>query len=266
MRMDQPIMIKPHLAPSLTRAPGIAHGFFTRAGGVSRGIYAALNCGLGSKDDARHVSENREGVALHLGASDLITPFQVHGAVVVVAEQAWTREDMPRCDAIVTCTPGLAVGVLAADCAPVLLADPGARIVAAAHAGWRGAIDGVTDAVIAKMVELGAVRDRIVAAVGPCIGAGAYEVGPEFEARFLAHHPANYQFFERPKKDGKSSAKSHFDLSAYVVTRLRLGRIARVDPVEACTFTNESEFFSFRRSQAHKEPDYGRQISAIVLR
>ena len=259
-------MIKPYLAPSLKSEPGISHGFFTTAGGVSDGIYATLNCGLGSKDDARHAAENRARVAAHLGAHHIITPFQIHSAEVVVADVAWTREAMPRCDAIVTQTPGLAVGVLAADCAPVLLADPEARVVAAAHAGWRGAIDGVTDATIAKMIELGAKRERIVAAVGPCIGVAAYEVGPEFEARFLAHHPANYQFFERPRKDGKPSAKPHFDLTGYVVTRLRLGRIARVDAIEACTFTNESEFFSFRRSQAHKEPDYGRQISAIVLR
>ena len=173
---------------------------------------------------------------------------------------------MPRCDAIVSQVPGLAIGVLAADCAPILLAEASAGVVGAAHAGWRGAIDGVAEATIARMIELGARRERIVAAVGPCIGMPAYEVGTEFEARFLAHHPANYQFFERPRIDGKPAAKPHFDLSAYVVTRLRLSRIARVDGLEPCTFTNDSEFFSFRYTQAHNHADYGRQISAIVLR
>ncbi len=259
-------MLKPHEARGLKALPSVAHGFFTKAGGVSKGIFASLNCGLGSKDDTAHVRENRERVAAHLGAEHVVTPYQIHSAEVIVAERPWSRETMPRCDAIVTKVPGLAIGVLAADCAPVLFADADAGVVGAAHAGWRGAIDGVTDSAIDAMIGLGARRERIVAAVGPCIGVGAYEVGPEFETRFLEHHPANYQFFERPKKDGKPAAKAHFDLSAYVVTRLRLGRIAQVDGLEACTFTNDSEFFSFRRSQALKEPDYGRQISAIVLR
>ena len=259
-------MIKPHEAVSLKALPAIAHGFFTRNGGVSQGIHASLNCGLGSNDDPARVVENRALVAAHLGAAHIVTPYQIHGAEVVVAAKPWTREDMPRCDAIVTRVLGLAIGVLAADCAPVLLAEPDARVVGAAHAGWRGAIDGVTDATIARMIELGARRERIVAAVGPCIGVAAYEVGPEYEARFLAHHPANYQFFERPRRAGDPGAKPHFDLSAYVVTRLRLARIARIDGLEACTFTNDSDFFSFRRSQADKHLDYGRQISAIVLR
>jgi YfiH family protein len=260
-------MTKPYLAPSLASAESvIAHGFFTRAGGTSGGIYDSLNCGLGSLDEPRNVERNRLRVAEHLGADHVSTCYQVHSPDVVVAERPWTRATMPRCDAIVTRVPGLAIGVLTADCAPVLFAEPDARIIGAAHAGWRGALEGVTDATIAKMVELGAKRDSIVAAVGPCIGVGAYEVGPEFEERFLAHHPANYQFFERPKRDGKLSAKPRFDLSAYVVTRLRLSRIARVDILDPCTFTNDSEFFSFRRSQARKEKDYGRQISAIVLR
>lgn len=264
--MQKPLLA-PILAPSLAIAgDAIAHGFFTRRGGVSEGIYASLNCGLGSKDAAANVEVNRRRVADHLGADALITCYQVHSADVAVAEGAWTRATMPRCDAIVTRVKGLAIGVLAADCAPVLLAEPEAGIVGAAHAGWRGAVDGVTDAAIAKMIELGARRDRIVAAVGPCIGVAAYEVGPEFEERFLAHHPANYQFFERPKRDGKPSPKPHFDLMGYVVTRLRLARIARVDQLDICTFTNDSDFFSFRRSQARQEDDYGRQISAIVLR
>ena len=259
-------MLEPYTARGFKTVPRVAHGFYTRAGGVSDGIYATLNCGLGSKDDAVRVGKNRIRVAAHLGAAHVITPYQMHSAEVVVAEAPWTREDMPRCDAIVTKVRGLAIGVLAADCAPVLLADATSGVVGAAHAGWRGAIDGVTDATIDAMIGLGAKRERIVAAVGPCIGVRAYEVGPEFEARFLEHHPANYQFFERPKKDGKPAAKPHFDLSAYVVTRLRLARIAQIDGLEVCTFANDSEFFSFRRSQALKQPDYGRQISAIVLR
>lgn len=263
-------MIKPFEARGLKSQHGVTHGFFTRGGGTSQGIYAALNCGLGSKDAPEDVMRNRKRVAEHLGARDVVTPYQIHSAEVVVAEAPWTRETMPRCDAIVTRTKGLAIGVLAADCAPVLFAEADAGVVGAAHAGWRGAIDGVTDATIARMIGLGARRERIVAAVGPCIGVKAYEVGPEFEARFLQHHPANYQFFERPRGAGTTAgtppAKPHFDLSSYVVTRLRLARIAMVDAVELCTFTNDSEFFSYRRSLALKEPDYGRQISAIVLR
>lgn len=259
-------MIKPREAKSLKALSNVAHGFFTRTGGVSQGIYASLNCGLGSGDDAAHVSENRRRAANRLGARHVVTPYQVHGAEVVVADRPWTRETMPRCDGIVTRTPGLAVGVLTADCAPVLFADGDAGVVGAAHAGWRGAIDGVTDAVLEAMIGLGARRERIVAAVGPCIGVNAYEVGPEFEERFLAHHPANYQFFDRPRSGGKPSAKPHFNLADYVITRLRLGRIAQVDAVSACTFADDSDFFSFRRSQARGETDYGRLISAIVLR
>ena len=170
-------MLEPITAPALAAPAGVAHGFFTRHGGVSQGIYRSLNCGLGSGDDTAAVRENRSRVAARLGASDLITAHQIHSPTAVIAHEPWAHEQRPRADAIVTGTPGLALGVLAADCAPVLFAAPDAGVIAAAHAGWRGALGGVLEAAIEAMLSLGARRDMIVAAVGPCIGPGAYEVG-----------------------------------------------------------------------------------------
>jgi YfiH family protein len=240
---------------------GVAHGFFTRCGGVSQGGYTSLNCGLGSKDDPAAVEENRARVAAFLGADALITAHQVHGAAAVAARGTWRQVERPRADAIVTATPRLAVGVLTADCAPVLFADAAAGIVAAAHAGWRGALSGVLESTLARMEELGGRRERVGAAVGPCIGQAAYEVGPEFEAEFLGRDAANVRFFRRQAPQGRP----HFDLAGYCEQRLLQAGVGTVRTLAPCTYAQAEDFFSYRRSRVHKQADYGRQISAIVL-
>ena len=255
-------MPKPRIADQLAALPGIAHGFFTRHGGVSQGGYASLNCGLGSKDDPAAVAENRARVARFLSAESLVTAHQVHSATAVVVASPWSAQERPRADAMVTATPRLALGVLTADCAPVLFADAQAGVIGAAHAGWRGALGGVLEATLAAMEQLGAKRARIAAALGPCITQPAYEVGPEFEREFLAADPDSGQFFARPV--GKPDARPHFDLPGYVLYRLvRAGLAGGTRP--PCTFAGREDFFSYRRSRAANEADYGRQISAIVL-
>jgi YfiH family protein len=253
-------MIEPLRIDALSALPGIAHGFFTRRGGVSRGLYASLNCGAGSKDSPEAVQENRARVTAHLGARTLVSAYQVHGTTALVADDRWPAE-RPKADAIVTATPGLALGVLTADCVPILLAEPDARVVGAAHAGWRGALAGIAEAALEAMEGLGAARGRIRAAVGPCIGAAAYEVGPEFEAEFLREDRANARFFFR----AGAQARPRFDLSGYVAYRLQRAGLADVRSVQACCFARAADFFSYRRSRVLGEPDYGRQISAIVL-
>ncbi|MEQ1710448.1 MAG: peptidoglycan editing factor PgeF [Hyphomicrobium sp.] len=253
----------PLTADCLSEIPGIRHGFFTREGGVSSGIYKSLNCGLGSNDSRDAVMENRARVARHLGAprSEVVTVHQTHSATAIVIDAPLARDNLPKADAIVTRTPGLVIGALAADCTPVLFADPEARVVGAAHAGWRGATGGVLEATIAAMVSAGAVQARIRAAVGPCINQSAYEVGPEFEAAVLALDAANARFFGR----ATASSRPHFDLPAYVAARLGRAGIGAIERRTPCTDRNESEFFSYRRSQRLGDPDYGRQISAIVV-
>ena len=257
-----PASLSPITAQFLT-LPGIRHGFFTRQGGASHGIYASLNCGLGSGDEPTHVVENRARVAAHLGAapSHLITLYQIHSREVVTASVPWAREATPQADAIVTRTPGLAIGAMAADCAPVLFADPEARVIGAAHAGWRGALSGILADTVDAMEGLGASRSCIRACLGPCISAAAYEVGPEFEAEFLAQSPENARFFSRTA----ASTRPRFDLPAFVLARLGATGIGSVESQTVCTYADESRFFSFRRTTHRKEPDYGRQISAIVL-
>jgi YfiH family protein len=254
-------MLEPVTADALNGLPGIAHGFFTRHGGVSQGIYASLNCGLGSKDDPAAVRENRARVMHHLGGHSLITAHQVHSADAVVVERAWDEGGRPRVDAIVTATKGIALGVLAADCAPVLFADPAAGVVAAAHAGWRGALGGVLESAIASMESLGARRANIRAAVGPCIGPDAYEVGWDFEKEFLARDPESSPYFNAPA----ANARPHFDLPGYVAARLRRAQLSDVSCRMLCTYAGNEDYFSYRRSLARKDNDYGRQISAIVL-
>ena len=253
-------MPQPILARSLAAMPGIAHGFFTRGGGVSAGIYASLNCGLGSRDDPAAVHANRARAVAHLRARALASAYQVHGTTVLVIDRAPNGE-RPCADALVTAMPGLALGVLTADCAPVLLADERAHVVAAVHAGWRGALAGVVEAAVGAMLGLGADRSRIRAAVGPCIGQVAYEVGPDFEAAFRAQDRAALTFFSRPA----SRSRPHFDLGGYVRHRLDRAGVAAADRIEACTCARADDFFSYRGSRARKEADYGRQISAIVL-
>lgn len=247
----------------LKEQSGIRHGFFTREGGVSGGIYASLNCGFGSGDKAEDVRENRARAAAQLGTSraELVTVRQVHSSCVIVADVPWQPEAAPEADAIVTRTPSLAIGVLTADCTPILFADPEAGVVAAAHAGWKGAKAGIIDAVIEAMEGLGARRDRICAAIGPTISAAAYEVGPEFEAAFLGDASANGKYFSRSAPD----ERPHFDLPGYCHDRAREARIAHVEGLGLCTYQNESLFYSYRRSIHHTERDYGRQISAIVI-
>jgi len=255
-------MPSPLQADCLTILPGIRHGFFTRAGGVSSGIYKTLNCGLGSDDDPVAVIENRARVARHIGASsdDVVTLFQTHSATALIVDGLAPRDRLPKADAVITRTPGLAIGVLTADCTPILLADPQARVVAAAHAGWRGAMTGIVEATVAAMERLGARRDRIRAAVGPSINQTAYEVGPEFEAALLTADKANVRYFRRP-----GGGHAHFDLPGYVAGNLAASGIPFIDRQNPCTYRNESLFFSFRRSNHANDPDYGRQISAIVV-
>lgn len=255
-------MLQPLLAPSLAGVHGVAHGFFTRQGGVSTGLYTSLNCGLGSQDDAADVRENRARVAAHLGVQHLMSAYQVHGTdvVTVTAAPQPGAVQRPRADALATRVRGVALGVLTADCAPVLLAEPNAGVVAAVHAGWRGALAGVVEAAVAAMVALGADPSRIRAGVGPCIGQAAYEVGPEFEAAFVAADAANGRFFRRAGQQ-----RPRFDLGGYVGHRLELAGVPAASRFDGCTFAGGEQFFSYRRSRTANQADYGRQISAIVL-
>jgi YfiH family protein len=228
---------------------------------VSRGIYASLNCGPGSRDDAASVGENRARVARHLAAGHLLSAHQVHGTTALVVDGPWPGGKRPQADALVTATRGLALGVSTADCAPVLLAEPEAGVVAAVHAGWRGALAGVVEATLGAMEGLGASRGRIRASAGPCIGRGAYEVGPEFEAEFRMRDPASIAFFAQTG----AQSRPRFDLAGYVVHRLRRAGVASAAAIGACSYTLRDDFFSYRRARASGEADYGRQISAIVL-
>jgi YfiH family protein len=242
----------------------IRHGFFTREGGVSEGIHASLNCGPGSKDDPAKVAENRRRAMalLDLDPSALATLYQCHTADVVVVEKPWADTERPQADAMVTTRPGLALGILTADCAPVLFADAKAGIVGAAHAGWKGALGGVLDNTVAAMVKLGAKPLNIVAAIGPCIGQRSYEVGPEFPAPFLAEDAANSDFLApSPRKAGHFL----FDLPGYVSRKLSKLGVIEVTRVPADTLRDENRFFSYRRATLKGESDYGRQLSAIVL-
>lgn len=243
--------------------PGVVHGFFTRQGGVSDGVFAALNVGLGSSDSRESVEENRRRVADWMGAPDrpIATPHQTHTPDVVIATEAWPHEERPKADAVVTDRPGIAVGVLTADCGPVLFADPQAGIVGAAHAGWRGAMDGVLENTIDTMERLGAVRERIIATLGPTISQENYEVGPEFAERLIATDPLNERLLRPSPKKGHVL----FDLPAYILSRLN-GAGVKGAWTGHCTYREEARFYSYRRKTHRGEPDYGRQISAIMIR
>lgn len=250
-------------ASSLAALPGVRHGFFTRQGGVSSGIYASLNCGPGSGDAAANVAENRARVAEILGAdpSRLLTLYQKHSAEVVTTDKAWKEGKSPEADAIVTAKPGLAIGVLTADCAPVLLCDAEAGVIGAAHAGWRGALAGIIESTVKAMTKLGARPERITAVIGPTISQEAYEVGAEFREQFLAKEPDSAAFFITDEGSGEP----HFDLPAYVADRLARAGVGTIADLGLCTYCEETRLFSYRRSQHHGENDYGRQISAILL-
>lgn len=252
----------PHLAgPRLAALTGVRHGFFGREGGVSEGIYASLNAGPGSRDEAAAVVENRARIAQAMGVDPdhLLSAHQVHSARAVRVDGPW-RGPRPEADALVTTTPGLAISALAADCAPVLFADAAAGVVAAAHAGWKGALGGVLEATVTTMVEAGAAPTRIVAAIGPCIGAASYEVGPEFEARFAAEDGRDAaRFFRAGRSD-----RRHFDLTAYCAARLARAGVAQIDVIGADTCALEARYFSNRRAFLRGEADYGRNLSAIA--
>jgi YfiH family protein len=242
---------------------GIRHAFFTREGGVSGGLYASLNGGTGSRDSAANVAENRArmAAALEVDPHCLLTAYQIHSPRVVVAATPWRIDDRPRADAIVTCTHGLAIGVSTADCGPILFADPVARVVGAAHAGWRGALAGIAEATVEAMERLGAKRSQIRAALGPMIRQDNYEVGPDLIARFAAEDSGSEQFFRPAARDGHAL----FDLAAYIGSRLTRAGIRQVEDLGLCTYADPARFFSFRRSTHRAEADYGRHINAIVL-
>lgn len=240
---------------------GVAHGFLGRRGGVSTGEVAGLNTGLGSGDDKALIAENRaRAVAAVMPGAKLATAFQIHSARVVRADAPWPDDNRPHADALVTDRPGQLLEILTADCAPVLLADTDAGVVGAAHAGWRGALAGVTDAAIDAMEALGARRERIAAAVGPCISRASYEVDRAFFDRFVEEDAGNERFFS----DG-SQEKPHFDLEAYVVARLAAGGVGRVEALSLDTYSDPDRFYSFRRATHRGEASYGRQISLIGI-
>jgi len=251
-------------APTLADLDGVQHRFFTRRGGVSAGLYSSLNCGYGSGDQPDNVRENRRRAAAQfdLAESELLTVHQIHSTdVLAVADRRWSSPGAPKADALVTDRPGVALGVLAADCAPVLLADADAGVIGAAHAGWKGALGGVVDTTIAAMERLGAKRDRVRAAIGPCIGRDSYEVGPEFPAPFRAQDQANAAFFRAAPRAGHFL----FDLAGYLAHRIALAGIA-VSATGHDTLAASDDFFSYRRNTLEGVRDYGRGLSAIALK
>jgi hypothetical protein len=242
---------------------GVRHAFYTRRGGVSAGIYDSLNCGLGSGDERDAVIENRRRAMafLDLPEDALATNFQIHSPDVITVDKVWPRDERPKADAMVSATPGLALGILTADCAPVLLADSAAGVIGAAHAGWRGALGGVAEATVRHMARLGADPAHISAAVGPCIAQASYEVGPEFPQPFLQQDPENRRFFVPSQRDGRFM----FDLPGYVVGRLERLGLAAVERAAHDTCAEADLFFSYRRATLSGEKDYGRGLSVIAL-
>ncbi|QIB32770.1 peptidoglycan editing factor PgeF [Ancylobacter pratisalsi] len=246
---------------ALAALPGIRHAFFTREGGVSGGIYAGLNGGTGSRDEPTHVAENRARMEASLGvpAGHLLTCWQIHSRDCVVVDRPW--DERPKADAVATATPGIAAAVAIADCGPVLFADGEARVVAAAHSGWKGAVGGVLESTLARMEALGARRERIVAAIGPLIRQPSYEVGPDFIASFTALADGNKRFLV-------PSARAHhamFDLPGYIAARLKAAGVGTVEDLGLDTYADEARFFSYRRATHRGEPDYGRLVAAITL-
>jgi len=240
---------------------GIAHGFFGRKGGVSSGDLASLNCGLGSNDDPALIAENRRRVAAAvLPGAALTGLYQVHGNRCVIVDETTDLAARPEADALATRTQGLLLGILTADCVPVLFADANAGVVGAAHAGWKGAIAGVTDATLAAMESLGANRANIAAAIGPCIGRASYEVDEGFVQRFVTDDPANERFFAAGKP-----GHAMFDIAAYVAARLAAAGLTRIAIGGQDTYAGEADYFSYRRACHRQENSYGRQISVIGL-
>jgi hypothetical protein len=249
-------------SPLLAAIPGLRHAFFTREGGVSDGFYGSLNGGLGSDDDPARVTENRRRIAERIGVSPahFLSVWQIHSPDAVVVSGPWEGTARPRADAIVTRTEGLAIGVTAADCGPVLLVDPGARVIGAAHAGWKGALTGILESTVETMEKLGAERSGIVAAIGPLIRQHSYEVGFEFVERFIAADAENARFFLPAARAGHAM----FDLAGYIRMRLEGAGVLVIDDTGIDTYSDE-RFYSYRRSVHRQEPDYGRHVHAIAL-
>ena len=249
-------------SPLLSAIPGLRHAFFSREGGVSGGIYAGLNGGLGSNDDPANIAENRRRMAERMGVASthFLSVHQIHSPDAVVATGPWPSASRPRADAIVTRTEGLAIGITAADCGPILFVDPGARVIGAAHAGWKGALTGVVESTVAAMETLGAERSGIVAAIGPLIRQHSYEVGNEFVERFIEADAENAVFFSPAERENHSM----FDLAGFIRMRLENAGVLMIDDIGVDTYSDE-RFFSYRRSVHRKEPDYGRHVHAIVL-
>jgi YfiH family protein len=250
------------ISPLLSAIPGLRHAFFTRDGGASGGIYATLNGGLGSHDDPKNVAENRRRMAEQMGVAPdrLLGVHQVHSPDAVVASGPWEGASRPRADAIVTRTEGIAISVTAADCGPILLVDPNARVIGAAHAGWKGALTGILESTIRAMEKLGAERGGMVAAIGPLIRQHSYEVGGEFVERFIEAEADNAMFFIPSAREGHSM----FDLAGFIRMRLENAGVLMIDDVGVDTYSDE-RFYSYRRSVHRKEPDYGRHVHAIAL-
>jgi YfiH family protein len=249
-------------SPLLAAVPGLRHAFFTREGGVSDGVYESLNAGIGSHDDPARVTENRRRMAQQMGvaAAHFLSMHQTHSSDVVVASGAWPGGSRPRADAIVTRTEGLAIGASAADCGPILLADPNARVIGAAHAGWKGALTGIIESTVGAMEDLGADRNGIVAAIGPLIRQPSYEVGGEFVERFIEADAGNGVFFIPSAREGHAM----FDLPGYIRMRLENAGVLMIDDIGVDTYSDD-RFFSYRRSVHRQEPDYGRHVHAIAL-
>ena len=241
----------------------VTHAFFIRTGGVSTGVYASLNGGVGSRDDVDSVAENRRRMARSLGvpADRLLVPYQIHSTDAIAVGAPWSAHERPRCDALTTKTRGLALGVTGADCGMILFHDPSHGVIGAAHAGWKGALGGVLEATLTSMESLGARRSDITAALGPTIGRASYEVGPEFVARFRQDDPASEPFFSASENEDRAL----FDLPAYIGDRLGRAGIGRFQDLGFDSYADETRFFSYRRSMRRGEPDYGRLVAAIAL-
>jgi polyphenol oxidase len=253
----------PFLTAESLEIPGVAHGFFTRVGGVSQGVYASLNGGVGSRDAPEAVTENRARTAAALGAvpERLAVPFQIHSPDAMAISEPWPPSARPRCDALVTATLGLALGVTGADCGMLLFADRRTGVIGAAHAGWKGALTGVVEATVAAMERLGARRADVVVALGPCIAHESYEVGPEFVAAFASAGDDTARYFTRSRREGRSM----FTLNAYIAERAARAGVGRFEDLRLDTYADERRFFSYRRATHRKESDYGRLMSVIVL-
>jgi len=250
------------VSPLLSAIPGLRHAFFTREGGVSGGLYDSLNGGIGSNDDPAHVAENRRRMAEEMAVTPahFLSVHQIHSPDAVVATGPWQGPSRPRADAIVTRTEGLSIGATAADCGPILLVDPKARVIGAAHAGWKGALTGIVESTVEAMEKLGAERGGIVAAIGPLIRQHSYEVGSEFVERFVEADAENVPFFLPAQREGHAM----FDLAGYIRMRLENAGVLMIDDIGVDTYSDE-RFYSYRRSVHRKEPDYGRHVHSIAL-